>query len=78
MKVRAIFMIGMVFVVFCGLVQVDAAALDVNVIDFPYTKATIDGDETDVINLSTALVGAAEIPLISFEQTGVPQIQWAP
>lgn len=77
MKVRAIFMIGMVFVVFCGLVQVDAAALDVNVIDFPYTKATIDGDETDVINLSTALVGAAEIPLISFEQTGIPQIQWA-
>lgn len=77
MKATKVFLIVFVFVLIFGFVPVNAAITPPEVVNLPYTTENVDTNEIHVVNLSTAFVGSAEIPLISYTRTDYNSIRYA-
>ncbi len=76
MKPGKVFPIVFVLMMVTGLVSVSAAPPAPEVVNIPYKLEMINSSEDYVTNLSVALVGARQIPLISYAKTTTPQIYW--
>ncbi len=79
MHFKRILLILMVMIFMTGTLSAEAAPTTPaqELVNLPYTKEIIDANEPGVTNLSVALVGAYEIPFISYTKSDDPYIHFA-
>lgn len=70
MKIKTLIFIAMVLALLGGTISVYGSSSGLKPAEQPWTLKTIDEDEPQVQNLSTAFVGPNQVPMMSYSRTG--------